>query len=206
MATHSSILAWRILGTGAWWAAVYGVTQSRTRLTWLSGSISARIWVFDCLNYPSSTPPCPSSKAMQSVVVQCRRPWTNQGGGFFSTSRGFTWSSELLPALRPGQPPPMKEVNSGCNGAAVCGEVCMHAGPPWLSMLTLIKMTLLLQRKCTFFVYSSLHARDERTKETKGMLLGTRWAPDGFTLRVYFQKLGGGLQATRQAMDILQPW
>ena len=25
MATHSSILAWRIPGTGAWWAAVYGV-------------------------------------------------------------------------------------------------------------------------------------------------------------------------------------
>ena len=26
MATHSSILAWRIPGTGAWWAAIYGVT------------------------------------------------------------------------------------------------------------------------------------------------------------------------------------
>ena len=33
MATHSSMLAWRIPGTGAWRAAVYGVTQSRTRLT-----------------------------------------------------------------------------------------------------------------------------------------------------------------------------
>ena len=33
MATHSSVLAWRIPGTGgAWWAADYGVTQSRTRL------------------------------------------------------------------------------------------------------------------------------------------------------------------------------
>ena len=30
MATHSSVLAWRILGTGAWWAAVNGVAQSRT--------------------------------------------------------------------------------------------------------------------------------------------------------------------------------
>ena len=31
MATHSSTLAWRIPGTGgAWWAAVYGVAQSRT--------------------------------------------------------------------------------------------------------------------------------------------------------------------------------
>ena len=30
MVTHSSILAWRIPGTGAWWAAVYGVAQSCT--------------------------------------------------------------------------------------------------------------------------------------------------------------------------------
>ena len=33
MAAHSGILAWRVLGMGAWWAAVYGVTQSWTRLT-----------------------------------------------------------------------------------------------------------------------------------------------------------------------------
>ena len=33
MATHSSVLAWRIPGRGgAWWAAVYGVAQSQTRL------------------------------------------------------------------------------------------------------------------------------------------------------------------------------
>ena len=33
MATHSSVLVWRIPGTGgAWWAAVYGVAQSWTRL------------------------------------------------------------------------------------------------------------------------------------------------------------------------------
>ena len=38
MATHSSIVAWRIPGMGAWWAAVYGVAQSRTRLMWLSCS------------------------------------------------------------------------------------------------------------------------------------------------------------------------
>ena len=41
MATHSSVLAWRIPGTGgAWWAAVYGVAQSRTRLKRLSSSSS----------------------------------------------------------------------------------------------------------------------------------------------------------------------
>ena len=33
MAAHSSILAWRILGMGAWWPAVYGVIQSWTQLT-----------------------------------------------------------------------------------------------------------------------------------------------------------------------------
>ena len=32
MATHSSTVAWRVPGMGAWWAAVYGVTQSQTRL------------------------------------------------------------------------------------------------------------------------------------------------------------------------------
>ena len=41
MATHSSVLAWRIPGTGgAWWAAVYGVAQSQTRLKRLSSSSS----------------------------------------------------------------------------------------------------------------------------------------------------------------------
>ena len=34
----SSVLAWRIPGTGAWWAAAYGVAQSRTRLKRLSSS------------------------------------------------------------------------------------------------------------------------------------------------------------------------
>ena len=39
MATHSSVLAWRIPGIGgAWWAAVSGVAQSRTRLKRLSSS------------------------------------------------------------------------------------------------------------------------------------------------------------------------
>ena len=35
MATHSSVLAWRI-----WWAAVYRVAESRTRLKRLSSSLS----------------------------------------------------------------------------------------------------------------------------------------------------------------------
>ena len=38
MATHSSVLAWRIQGRGSLGAAVYGVAQSRTRLKRLSSS------------------------------------------------------------------------------------------------------------------------------------------------------------------------
>ena len=41
MATHSSVLAWRIPGMGSLVAAVYGVTQSRTWLKWLSSSSSS---------------------------------------------------------------------------------------------------------------------------------------------------------------------
>ena len=41
MATHSSVLAWRILGTGepGGLPAIYGVTQSWTRLKLLSSSM-----------------------------------------------------------------------------------------------------------------------------------------------------------------------
>ena len=44
MATYSTVLAWRIPGTGAWWAALYGVTQSRTWLTWLNNSSRVPTW------------------------------------------------------------------------------------------------------------------------------------------------------------------
>ena len=44
MATHSSVLAWRIPGMGgAWWAAFCGVAQSRTRLKRLSSSRSSAL-------------------------------------------------------------------------------------------------------------------------------------------------------------------
>ena len=37
MATHSSILAWRIpMDRGAWWATVHGVAKSQTQLKRLS--------------------------------------------------------------------------------------------------------------------------------------------------------------------------
>ena len=36
MATHSSILAWKIQWTGTWWATVHEFEKSRTWLRWLS--------------------------------------------------------------------------------------------------------------------------------------------------------------------------
>ena len=43
MPTRSSVLAWRIPRNGGpWWAAVYGIAQSQTRLKWLSRSSSTR--------------------------------------------------------------------------------------------------------------------------------------------------------------------
>ena len=45
MTTHSSVLAWRNLRDGGpWWAAIYGVTHSQTRLKWLSSSSSSSRW------------------------------------------------------------------------------------------------------------------------------------------------------------------
>ena len=44
MATHSSVLGLeKPRDGGAWWAAVYGVAQSRTRLKQLSGSSSSSV-------------------------------------------------------------------------------------------------------------------------------------------------------------------
>ena len=52
MATHSSVLAWRIPGTdGDGWAAVYGVTQSWTPLKRLSSSSSAMFREFHASTY-----------------------------------------------------------------------------------------------------------------------------------------------------------
>ena len=47
MGTHSSILAWRIPWTGAWWATVHGVLKSRTWLKWLSMQTSLLAWALD---------------------------------------------------------------------------------------------------------------------------------------------------------------
>ena len=74
MATHSSVLAWRIPGMGeAWWTAVYGVAQSRTRLKRLSSSST---YLYDS---PSRTVVCwPSVKALTQLgSYQVRYPQWN---------------------------------------------------------------------------------------------------------------------------------
>ena len=54
MATHFSILAWRIPGTGgAWWAAIYGVAQSWTRLKRMAPHSSTLAWKIPWTEEPS---------------------------------------------------------------------------------------------------------------------------------------------------------
>ena len=69
VATHSSVLAWRIpgMGGGAWWAAVYGVTQSRTLLKQLSSSSSSKHSIGHILEIPQWV----SSFPYISLAVLC---------------------------------------------------------------------------------------------------------------------------------------
>ena len=52
MATHSSVLAWRVPG-GACWAAVYGVAQSGTQLKRLSSSSRGHFTKYQHLTAPN---------------------------------------------------------------------------------------------------------------------------------------------------------
>ena len=85
MATHSSVLAWRIPGTGgAWWAAVYGVAQSQTQLKRLSSSsrgriIPTRFVVFTRVKY----------FAFSCCYVWWEKVLTNQGSS--TSSSGQDW-------------------------------------------------------------------------------------------------------------------
>ena len=66
MATHSSILAWRIpMDRGAWWARVHGVAKSQTQLSELSTSV---LFMYRCL--------CIGSVQSLSHVQLFATPWT----------------------------------------------------------------------------------------------------------------------------------
>ena len=90
MATHSSILAWRIPWTGAWQATVCGITKSQTQLSNSHFDIYREfeqmvVWfafVFYFL--------CIFSVEM-SLFMQCGRP------GFDPWVRKMPWRKEQLP-------------------------------------------------------------------------------------------------------------
>ena len=66
---------------GAWWAAVYGAAQSRTRLKWLSGSSSSSIHIFGL----------PRWLRWKRILLQCSRLW------FDPWVRKFPWRRDGLP-------------------------------------------------------------------------------------------------------------
>ena len=72
MATHSSVLAWRIPGNGgAWWAVVCEITQNRTRLKRLSSSSSSLLLIM--LKWMESIFQASSKEAQQVPTCACRR-------------------------------------------------------------------------------------------------------------------------------------
>ena len=70
---------------GAWWAAIYGVAQSRTRLKWLSSS--SPLWA------------CLVALSWERIRLQCERP------GFDPWAGKIPWRRErlLTPVFWPGE-------------------------------------------------------------------------------------------------------
>ena len=104
MATHSSVLAWRIPGTAeAWWAAVYGVAQSRTRLKRLSSSSSSRKSLFKyrgdyqilLLHFDACVSLFFLREGNQEVVIYHKRrrhkSWTQKMNRWKETWFGWLW-------------------------------------------------------------------------------------------------------------------
>ena len=68
MATHSSVLAWRIPGQGSLvgfrlWASVYGITQSRTRLKRLNNNNNNLSYIFLWIGGPRKSNQLPLHQA-----------------------------------------------------------------------------------------------------------------------------------------------
>ena len=98
MATHPSVLAWRIPGRGKpWWAAVYGVAQSWTRLKRLSSSNPKLL---------ASDPVQAKVRLNSSVPAQCT-PGTWVSTSFLFYRRvGLHWCARgLMVEAAPSQPP-----------------------------------------------------------------------------------------------------
>ena len=101
LATHSSILAWRIPGTGAWWAAVYGATHNWTRLTWLSSS--SRHYFAN--KGPSSQSYGFSSSHAWMWELDYKESWAPKNGCFWTVMLEKTLESPLdCKAIQPVHP------------------------------------------------------------------------------------------------------
>ena len=96
MAAHASVLAWRIPGMGgAWWAAVYGVIQSWTRLKQLSSSSSNSRWHSGkesacqcrrCRFHPCQEEPLEEEMEVHSSILAWKIPWTEESCGLQSVA------------------------------------------------------------------------------------------------------------------------
>ena len=64
---------------GAWWAAVYGVAQSRTRLKWLSSSSSSKVYKTNFMQLLILTCLFLMQKSFIEYLVYCRHYRMNTG-------------------------------------------------------------------------------------------------------------------------------
>ena len=96
MATHSSILAWRIsIDRGVWQATLYKVSQSQTQLKWLSMHVSVcvSLSLCVCVSLFISQTHIGTHTVALSVAQLCPTLCNSMD---FSTSKSFTISQSLL--------------------------------------------------------------------------------------------------------------
>ena len=100
MATHSSILAWRIpMNRGAWWAADHSITKSQTGLKWLS------------------THTC-TGRLIRGLFMRCGEAVVSHT----SSDEPKAETARLFPRPLPSPPPKSAgEKGSTCSGEEMCG-------------------------------------------------------------------------------------
>ena len=121
MATHSSILAWRIpMDRGACRAMVHKITNNQTRLKRLSSSSSSK---------PFSDELCVLSRSVVSDSLQPRGLWPTRFLCPWDFSRQEYWSGLLCP-------PPGHLPNSGIEPRSPSMQAdCLPSEPPGKYML-----------------------------------------------------------------------
>ena len=75
----------------AWWAAIYGVAQSRTRLRWLSSS--SRFLYNELVGIPHQDTPMRCTFLNTQETSNCKRPTNSGSGGLKKTkTMGVVWT------------------------------------------------------------------------------------------------------------------